>query len=465
MSLPEAGPARPPTWGQDDDPARAASDERWTPALAVTCASATCLVLLLLGLLLARPDVAVLGAAPLVLAVRAAQRRPRGPVRVRLDPPDAADALPDGGDDLAATPGPGRLAAVLHVESPGPWALVAVHRQDRPGVPVLVRTDGSRRLPVVARTVRTGPQEVATADVQGVGPDGASVAEPVPAVSRRTVVLPSTAPLLDLPLPARLRGLTGPHESRRPGEGGGLRDVHPWAPGDRLRRIDWRVTARRSPDLRELYVRREHAQAEAVVVLVVDSRDDVGPDPRTWRGSQAPLPQDATSLDRARQAAASLARAYLDRGDRVGLDDLGVRRRPVAPGGGRRQLDRIRHALALTAPEGQPAAFLRPPRLPSGALVVVFSTFLDDESARVAARWRDSGHRVVGVDVLPVLRTSALYERERLAVRMMTLTRADRMAELAEQGVEIVTWRDDPAVALRVLARRGQRRPGAGVPG
>jgi hypothetical protein len=39
------------------------------------------------------------------------------------------------------------------------------------------------------------------------------------------------------------------------------------------------------------------------------------------------------------------------------------------------------------------------------------------------------------------------------------------MAELADQGVELVTWRDDAAVALRVLARRGQRRAGAGVPG
>ena len=456
MSLPEAPPARPPTWVADDVVA-AAPAGRWTPAPAVTCASAACLVLLVAGVLAARPDVAVLGAAPLVLAVRALARRPAGALRAWFEP-DVA------GDDPDGTGASGGLRARLGLEGPGSWARVVVRRQDRPGADVLVRVRHERSLPVVVRTVRTGPQEVATADVQGVGPDGASVAEPTPSVTRRTTVLPSTRPLLDLPLPVRLRGLTGPHESRRPGEGGGLRDVHPWAPGDRLRRIDWRVTARRSPDLRELYVRREHAQAEAVVVLVVDSRDDVGPDPRTWRGALAPRPQDATSLDRARQAAASLARAYLDGGDRVGLDDLGVRRRPVAPGGGRRQLDRIRHALALTAPEGEPAARLRPPRLPSGALVVMFSTFLDDESARIAARWRNAGHRVVAVDVLPALRTSGLYDRERLAVRLMTLTREDRMAELADQDVEVVTWRGQPAVALRVLARRAQRRPGAGVP-
>ncbi|MCC2313779.1 DUF58 domain-containing protein [Cellulomonas xiejunii] len=459
MSVPEPPPARPPTWDPDRRPDVAAGVAAgpWTPALSVTCASAACLVLVVVGVLAARPDVAVLGAAPLVLAVRALRARPTGAVDVRFE-------AGDDEDDLDVRGRAGRLQATLVVDGPGRWAAVTTTRQGRPGADVLVHAVGPRRLPVVARTVRTGPQEVATADVQGVGPDGVSVAEPTPAVTRSTVVLPATTPLLDLPLPRRLRGLTGPHESRRPGEGGGLRDVHPWVPGDRLRRIDWRVTARRSPDLSELYVRREHAQAEAVVVLVVDSRDDVGPDPRTWRGSVAPRPQDATSLDRARQAAASLARAYLEGGDRVGLDDLGVRRRPVPPGGGRRQLDRIRHTLALTAPEGQPAARLRPPRLPSGALVVVFSTFLDDESAAVAARWRNAGHRVVAVDVLPRLRVSGLYDRERLALRMMTLTREDRMAELADQDVELVTWRDEPAVTLRVLARRAQRHAGAGVP-
>ena len=119
-----------------------------------------------------------------------------------------------------------------------------------------MRVDGTRRLPLVVHTVRTGPQEVVRVDVQGVGPGAASVSEPSPSASRSALVLPAARPLGDLPLPPRLRGLTGAHASRRPGEGGGLRDVHPFAPGDRLRRIDWRVTARRAPDLHELYVRR-----------------------------------------------------------------------------------------------------------------------------------------------------------------------------------------------------------------
>ncbi len=419
----------------------------WTRSRATAAGVVVALVLVVVGALLGRPDVAVLGAAPLVAGVWDWRRRPSVDPVVRLD---AAQAPPAAGT----------LRADVVLEAPAD-VLVAVRRGTRVLAEAWVSVEDSRRLPLVVHTVRTGPQEVASVDVQGVGPGAASVSEPMPEASRSALVLPAPRPLGALPLPPRLRGLTGAHESRRPGEGGGLRDVHPFAPGDRLRRIDWRVTARRAPDLHELYVRREHALAEAVVVLVVDSRDDVGPDPTTWRGSTPARAQDPTSLDLARQAATSVAQGFLDQGDRVGLDDLGALRRPLPPGGGRRQLDRIRHALALTRPEGDPPRRLRAPQVPSGALVVLFSTFLDDEAALVASVWRRAGHRVVAVDVLPTLRERQLGERDGMALRLLRMAREDRLAELADLDVELVTWRETPHVALASLARRAQRRAGA----
>ena len=98
---------------------------------------------------------------------------------------------------------------------------------------------------------------------------------------------------------------------------------------------------------------------------------------------------------------------------------------------------------------------------PSGALVVLFSTFLDDEAALVASVWRRSGHRVVAVDVLPTLRERHLKDQERLAMRMIRMAREDRLAELVDLDVELVTWRESPHVALASLARRAQRRAGA----
>lgn len=419
----------------------------WVRTRATTVGVVAGLALVVVGAVLGRPDVAVLGVAPLIGAVWDWQRRPSVHPRVRLEATDAPPAA-------------GTMRADVVVTSPG-TVLVGARRASRVLLDAWVVVDGTRRLPLVVRTVRTGPQDLAFVDVQGVGPGAASLSEPSPPASRSALVLPGARPLGDLPLPPRLRGLTGAHESRRPGEGGGLRDVHPFAPGDRLRRIDWRVTARRAPDLHELYVRREHALAEAVVVLVVDSRDDVGPDPMTWRGSTPPRAHDPTSLDLARQAATSAAQGFLNLGDRVGLDDLGAVRRPLPPGGGRRQLDRIRHALALTRPEGDPLRRLRAPQIPSGALVMLFSTFLDDEASLVASVWRRAGHRVVAVDVLPTLRERHLGDRERLAMRMIRMAREDRLAELADLDVELVTWRESPQVALATLARRAQRRAGA----
>ena len=422
----------------------------WARAHASVAVAAGGAALVLLGVAAGRADVAVVGVAPLVAVLWDWSRRPRGEVGISLVQP-------------VQQPEPGEMVVHAGINAPddAPAALLAVRRGRTPAVVTLVRLEHGRRVVRVrVRTVRTGPQELATAEALALGAGGASLAEAADPVEVRTVVLPGTPRLGEVPLPPRLRGLSGAHESRRAGEGGGLRDVHPYSSGDRMRRIDWRTTARRSPQLRELYVRREHALAEAAVVLVVDSRDDVGPDPLTWRGSNLPDPLEATSLDLARTAAAALAQAYLGQGDRVGLDDLGVLRRPLPPGAGRRQLDRVRHALAVTQPGIDQRARARAPQVPSGALVVLFSTFLDDEPVEVAAHWQRIGHRIVAVDVLPDLRTRHLDGRERLALRLVSLAREDRLAALADLGIDLVSWRDSPVTALTLARRRGA--PGRG---
>lgn len=430
-------------------------NDGWMRTTSAGAGLAAGLAVLLLGAAGGRPEIAVLGVAPVIAAAWDLARRPIGRVGVTLTP---------GGD--GAPHGDGRLRAHVRLDAPeGTAAMrVRVGRAGSTTAEALVRVDGSRDLPVAVRTVRTGPQDLGHADAQGLGAGFARLTDPVTGTSRSVLVLPAARPLGPLPLPFRLRGLTGAHESRRPGDGGGLRDVHLFTAGDRLRGIDWRVTARRSPDLSELYVRRTFALADAVVMLVVDSRDDIGPDPATWSGAVPVRPQDPTSLDVAREAAAAIARELVAVGDRVGLDDLGVRRRPVQPGGGRRQLDRIVHRLALTRPEGEPAVRVRAPQLPSGALVVVFSTFLDDGAGLAARSWRRSGHRVVAVDVLPRVRERALNARERLALRLVRIERSDRLAELAAHGVELTHWATtDPAVELARLARRSHHQPGVGV--
>src|SRR5262249_17953212 len=88
------------------------------------------------------------------------------------------------------------------------------------------------------------------------------------------------------PRPEELRELVGPREtqlftgnrvSRAKGEGLEFADLREFVPGDRIRRINWRASARRG----ELWVNEFHTERNADVILFLDSfvdarRDDRG---------------------------------------------------------------------------------------------------------------------------------------------------------------------------------------------
>jgi uncharacterized protein (DUF58 family) len=294
------------------------------------------------------------------------------------------------------------------------------------------------------------------------GTEAAAATAEGPLTVRRVVPVPYTA-ITNLPLPWRLLGLTGTHDSSRPGDGGDFRDIHPFAPGDRLRRIDWKATARRGRFTGDLYVRRTAATSDATIVVVLDSGDDVGEQVAEWSRNTAAA-KGIGSLDLAREAAASLAAGYLRVGDRVGFHDLADHARVIPPGGGTRHLWRLLRTIELTEPAGPRARRRRPPVVPAGALIYVLSTFLDEEASRMAELWRASGHRVIAVDVLPAPRFTRASRAEQIAHRIVMMTRSDRIRSLEAQGVEILRWQDDgPAdpreARLRVLCRpvRGAR--------
>lgn len=405
----------------------------WRPSTSFVVGAVAGVTLLALGVIVGRPDVALLGAGPVLAAAWSARRGGAGPV-------SASESIElDKNGTMSAE----RLAATYRVEAPGAGHVrVQVSRFGSLAVEALVAIDddGGRTITATAASARNGAQPLFTFDHVAVGPAGSTVAPPGRLDATRIVALPRARRLPPLPLPFRLRGLTGAHASRRPGDGGELRDVHQFQPGDRLKRIDWRVTAKRSPGLEQLYVRRDFALADSVVVIVLDSRDDVGPDAATWSGSVPVRPDEHTSLDIAREAAASLATATVGAGDRVALRDLADARRPLDPGTGRRHLDRLMWHLATTSPRGAAPDRVRAPQLPSGSLVVLLSTFLDPQSALVAGQWRRVGHRVIAIDTLPPLRTDTLTARERLAVRLVTIERTDRLAALEALGVETFAW-------------------------
>lgn len=369
-----------------------------------------------------------------------------------------------------ADPGESEVAYSLDVRSPPEAEIIVLRCSVLGGESRELAVSGplTDELVGLVPLLHSGPQEIVRFDYRFLASDAAAASLPQDPIIGEYVVAPGQATIHSLPLPRRLQGMTGPHDSARAGDGGEFRDVHPFTAGDRLRRIDWKATARRGQSPGDLYVRRTNALADATVLIVMDSRDDVGEQVAEWSRNVA-VDKGISSLDIAREAASSLATAYIAAGDRVGFQDLSSRARMIPHAGGGRHLWRLQRAIEITAPSSVPFQHQRPPIVPPGALVYLLSSLLDDQSVNLALTWLGNGHRVIAVDVLPPARFARTTQFQRLAHRMVLMERDDRIRVLRSKGVELLRWSDDGgslpiAARLRVLSRPMRRRGSAGAP-
>ena len=436
----------------------------WARATSCYAGVAVGVVLATAGLLLARVDLALL-ALPLILAAAwTLDRRP--------DPTQRSSIAVE----LTRRPGGTGASYVIALNAPDGVETVVLRLGSLGNRPrdFLVSSKSMRRLTGSVPFLHSGPQELLRVACRLLGTDAAMIGRLPNELSAELVVPPARIALAHLPLPRRLHGLTGTHESARPGDGGEFRDIHPFTPGDQLRRIDWKTTARHGRSPGDLYVRRTAATSDVTVLIVLDSRDDIGEQTAQWR-SNNPATKGISSLDFAREAASSIAGAYIRAGDRVGLHDLGGRGWVVEAGGGSKHLWRLLRAIELTRPSDMPSYHrARPPIVGSGVLIYVVSSFVDDEAARMAALWAASGHRVIAVDVLPAPRFARTTRYERTAYRIVMMERDDRIRALQAQGVDLLRWPNDASIAgdasasletapsreaqLRLLARPARAR-------
>ncbi|UUT35226.1 DUF58 domain-containing protein [Microbacterium elymi] len=308
------------------------------------------------------------------------------------------------------------------------------------------------------RTPHSGDQELVRADAVAIGPDGAwtSIAPTRTRLSAR--VQPPAEPVRFLPLPPDPAGLTGAHDASRPGDGGEFRDIHPFAPGDRLQRIDWKATARLARRPGELFVRRTFATSDVDVALILDDGEDITGRVGDWAHGDRSLGLPG-SMDIARRAAWSLAAAYLDAGDQVSFQQLSRPGGAVRRGSGARHRERLRAAIAASPPQPR-LSRTRTPQVARGALIVLLSTFLDDETVRLAGVWRAAGHRVLAVDTLPRLQSERLRREEIAASRMVLGLRADRLRDITAMGADVLAWDGDAGARtarLRTLSRMRRR--------
>jgi len=427
----------------------------WTPTPAARRAVLLPALLVGLGLVVGRADLVLLALPMMIGTVLSLGRRPA--------------AVPVATASPARLGEQGRVVPVSTEVSAGPWVDVVTVLLPTAGglphgTPVCLAPDGDPR----ARQVGTsavpagwGRVVVARPDLLALAADGLLVAGPVTGAQVTCTVLPGFDAALPAPLPPRPAGLVGTHRARRPGDGSDLLDVRPFQAGDRLRRIDWRVSARRG----ELHARRTAVDADADVVLCLDTRIDVSRNGASW-SSPLTLPAGAygrggSSLSIAVRTATTLAAAHLRAGDRVALIDLAQPQRGVRSGSGRRQLLRIRHHLALTRAAPSAPVAVRPAALPTGAVVLLLSTFLDDAVAALAVEVRRRGARVVALDILPVpvvLDRATAWRAQ--AQKVILAERAVRLRGMAAAGVELLPA--DPATLPARMQRLARARRGRG---
>ncbi len=224
---------------------------------------------------------------------------------------------------------------------------------------------------------------------------------------------------------------SGSQVSRAKGEGIEFADIRPFAAGDRVRRVNWRASARRE----RMYVNESHPERASDVILFLDSFAEA-------RGS------GEGTIDQAVRAASSLADAYLERRNRVGLVSFGGILRWLPPAMGMRQQYRIVDALIeteLARSYFSTTVEVIPRRvLPPQALVIALTPLLDQRTITALLDLRARGFDLAVVDVSPIPYVADEHGTgDDLAWRLWTMWRQALHHRYERVGVPVVEWSPD----------------------
>ena len=184
---------------------------------------------------------------------------------------------------------------------------------------------------------------------------------------------------------------TGNEVARQKGDGLEFADLRPFAPGDRVRSINWRASARRAAT-GELVVNDRHPERNTDVILFLDSFAEA-------------RDAERSTLDLAVRAAATLASRYLERRDRVGIVSFGGILRWLVPGMGAAQRYRIVDSLLETEIvfnyAWKDVSVIPSRTLPPQALVLAVTPLLDERSVAALLDLRARGYDLAVVEVSP----------------------------------------------------------------
>ncbi len=241
-------------------------------------------------------------------------------------------------------------------------------------------------------------------------------------------VYPHPETLRRIVSPVSTQPTTGNDVARQRGDGLEFADLREYAPGDRVRSINWRASARRG----DLVVNQRHPERNADVILFLDSFAEA----RTGGRS---------TLDLAVRAASSLASRYLERRDRVGLVSFGGILRWLEPGTGAAQryrlVDSLLESEVVFNYAWKDVSIIPARTLPAQALVLAVTPLLDERSVAALLDLRARGYDLAVVEIDPERFVDpGTSEADRLAYRLWRLHRQELRSRYEALGVAVTTW-------------------------
>ncbi len=397
----------------------------------------------LAGVLFHRVDAVVL-AVPFVLTVVA------GLASVR-DPHLEMSAAIDGerfveGDEVTVTT---RLSSPLdigrvEVAAEVPTGLVALAPR---AVGLRARRGATTTWELPLRCGRWGTYALGAAVVRVRDRSGLFTFEGRLAAGSVARVHPGTETVRTLVRARRVQAVAGNHVARQTGSGIEHADLRAYVPGDRIREVNWRATARRGA----LWVNQRHPERSTDVVVFLDSFT-------------------STAIGPAVRVAVTLVEAYLRDRDRVGLVSFGGSLSWVRPGMGPAQQHRVvDHLLGTAVHEHfvwKGIDVVPPGTLPPRALLVAVSSLEDDRVVAALSDLRNRGIDLAVIEIAPVGSVTASSDPgDELARRVWVLRREVVKDRYRRLGMPVVEWRDDRLVEsvleeVQAFRRHGHRSVG-----
>jgi uncharacterized protein (DUF58 family) len=309
--------------------------------------------------------------------------------------------------------------------------------------------DDERTLALTLRCVRWGNYDLGEIRLRARDRFGLLVWEQTVDRKRALRVYPHPETLRRLVPPMATQPFTGNEVARQKGDGLEFADLRPFAPGDRVRSINWRASARLGGS-GELVVNDRHPERNTDVILFLDSFAEA-------------RDAERSTLDLAVRAAATLASRYLERRDRVGIVSFGGILRWLVPGMGAAQRYRIVDSLLETEIvfnyAWKDVSVIPSRTLPPQALVLAVTPLLDERSVAALLDLRARGYDLAVVEVSPEPFVQAGdSEADRLAHRLWLLHRRELRSRYERLGVAVATWDGEVPLDAALEGVRAFRR-------